>query len=257
MEACCGQCGSTRWEVVDDMVWEGGVEEVQYFYSFGTDNNDLSSMCLDYGFKGGVGSVAPRWMGEQHVGKYFKSRENFFVFAKFIFGARGRYEEQNKRAAAETLKMTPKEAKAASGRPGSAGKGQGGRRGGRLMGLDVGGWDNVKLVVMEMATEQQAMGNRRFRDRLVGTGKVVLAEAAIGDGEWGIGMSEEHGRAIPQGSRRDAFAGNGAGRGVMAARERVVFLEEAWLRGYVLTGPHQGELGWRQLSKKEAETGGG
>ena len=255
MEACCGQCGSTRWEVVDDMVWEGGAEEVQYFYSFGTDNNDLSSMCLDYGFKGGVGSVAPRWMGEQHVGKYFKSRENFFVFAKFIFGARGRFEEQNKRAAAETLKMTPKEAKAASGRPGSVGKGQGGKRGGRLMGLDVGGWDKVKLVVMEMATEQQAMGNRRFRDRLVGTGKVVLAEAAIGDGEWGIGMSEEHGRAIPQGSRRDAFAGNGAGRGVMAARERVVFLEEAWLRGYVLTGPHQGELGWRQLSKKEAKTG--
>ena len=76
----------------------------------------------------------------------------------------------------------------------------------------------MKLVVMEMATEQQAMGNRSFRDRLVGTGRAVLAEAAIGDGEWGIGMSQEHARAIPKGSKRDAFARNGAGRGVMAAR---------------------------------------
>ena len=34
--------------------------------------------------------------------------------------------------------------------------------------MDVGGWDKVKLVVIEMATEQQAMGNQSFRDRLVG-----------------------------------------------------------------------------------------
>ena len=39
---------------------ESGVEEVQYFYSYGTENDDLSSMHLGYGFKGRVGSVAPR-----------------------------------------------------------------------------------------------------------------------------------------------------------------------------------------------------
>ena len=106
--------------------------------------------------------MAPRWMGEQHVGNYFKSRENFFVFAKFLFGAKGRFEAENKRVAAETLRMTPREAKAASGRPGSGGKGQGGRRGGRLTGLDVGGWDKVKLVVWKWRRSSRRWGIGAF-----------------------------------------------------------------------------------------------
>ena len=79
--------------------------------------------------------------------------------------------------AGKVLGMTPLDAKRATKGP---------MKGGKLSGLDVKAWDEVKARVMAIAAMQQADGCKAFAEMLAGTGDALLAEAKSFDSWWGI-----------------------------------------------------------------------
>ena len=210
--------------------------ELVLFYSRGSEADDLSSMCLDYPFRGSAEIAVPGarplgdWLGGRQIDKWFKSREHFFHFVKCGYAARGPGGRLASELAQRVLGMSAYEAKTSTGPPrrygGRGGRGGGTRHGG-LTGLDMLAWNRDKLSVMAQAARQQAAGNPDFARRLQDTGRAWLAEASTNDSEWGIGLDAAGARRVPVESRHEAFGQNLHGRAVMLARADIQ--ERLWL----------------------------
>ena len=201
------------WREVERDCWASGNPPV-FFYSWGTGATWLSSMSMDYGFWG-IGppdkGVAGVLRGRQ-LQRFFRSRETWFCYVKCIFAAEGADGQRSLELADEMLRMPPKQAKRA---------GQAAGKGGRLSGLDVAAWDQVKVQVMAEGAWMQAKGNAEFRGRLLRTSDALLLEASATDGFWGIGMDVPTATRVPQGARRSTFGTNWHGAALMMARERI------------------------------------
>ena len=208
-----GAGGVVDWREVERDCWASGNPPV-FFYSWGTGATWLSSMSMDYGFWG-IGppdkGVAGVLRGRQ-LQRFFRSRETWFCYVKCIFAAEGADGQRSLELADEMLRMPPKQAKRA---------GQAAGKGGRLSGLDVAAWDQVKVQVMAEGAWMQAKGNAEFRGRLLRTSDALLLEASATDGFWGIGMDVPTATRVPQGARRSTFGTNWHGAALMMARERI------------------------------------
>ena len=224
-------------ELVRD-AWDSG--ELTPFYSYNTPNNDLSSMSLDYPFVGTreeVGQPSDSWLREAHVDVFFKSREHFFQFVKCMYATQGMHGQQALTLATDIMRMTPKEAKAATQNLRAGMRRQRGEQQTGLRGLDVQAWERDKVSVMLQAARQQVAGCRDFGTRLDRTGNSLLAEAASNDGFWGIGMTMEAALQVPQRARQANFGENKAGVALMIVRaERRAHARPGEGEGLAVTG---------------------
>ena len=194
-------------------------DDVRYFYSFGTDNDDLSSMAAQYSFWGAeqlpawaaaaAPSGVPSFLEGRLQERHFTTREHFFQYAKTLFAAQGRFKEENEARAAGLLSKTAREAHNSTQKIGS------------LRGLDASAWDKESIAVMELGAATQAAGCRDFEERLLGTGDALLAEAKMfgkNVSAWGIGFSQSEAARMPAAARAQGWGRNEHGRLLMLVR---------------------------------------
>ena len=195
--------------------------ELKYFLSSSAQNRDLSSFETGFGFMGEkYGSVPEELRGTTletwFIGKWFKSRENFFQAMKTVFAATGAHSAANEGLALAMLTMTPKEAKQAGKPPHKYHP----YWGGQLVGLDAQRWNAIRVAVMDLAVGQQAAGCKAFAERLLGTDDAWLAEATS-DSFWGLGMNEADAARVPPQNRQMVFGKNHHGVALMLERSRL------------------------------------
>ena len=206
-------------EKIESEQWS--LTKLTYFLSSSDKNSDLSSFETKYGFLGGAGGEVPT---ELHgttletwfIGKWFRSRENFFQAMKAAFAATGTHTAANEALAASMLIMTPRETKQAGKLPNKKNPSWGGQ----LVGLNALRWDALRAAVMDLAVRQQAAGCAAFAERLLLTSDAWLAEATS-DTYWGIGMNEAEAARVPPQNRRMTFGKNHHGVALMLERSRL------------------------------------
>ena len=209
------ECLVTKIKMVDRVALLGALLEtdnVRYFYSSNTDNADLSSFHESYSFWGKKLEMGQGldFLANALHGKFFRSREHFFQYAKCHFvGLPAALAEAAAGLADELLGMSPLAAKRATGAP---------DKGGRLKGLDVAEWEKVKGLVMAVGALMQAEGCKAFAKRLDETGEALLVEAKSFDSWWGVGMTVGNAMKTPKAARKMAWGRNEAGVSLMLAR---------------------------------------
>ena len=95
-------------------------DDVVFFYSTGTDHQELSALCQEYWFTGddeAMSGIELDFLRTEATGKHFKCRDTFLFFARAIFASQGVFASENKTVALQCLRATPLQAKAMTGRP--------------------------------------------------------------------------------------------------------------------------------------------
>jgi ribA/ribD-fused uncharacterized protein len=181
---------------------EGGLV---LFYSSGTEHRHFSAMYLGYPFKGCAGSMPQQlqWLAKAVDEKHFKSRENFFAFAKVIMVSLDpRYSATATAKADEVLRASAFDARKLTNAR-------------ALKGLNVLEWDRVSEMVMETAARGQLAVHGTFRAALAATGTALIAEASEHDSSWGIGYDAAAAISVP----RSAWGDNRHGKLLMRLRD--------------------------------------